>query len=60
MPIGDRLQRLIDAARRPDACVLLGCTDICGLVNADEDVVESLPCLTDRCARAMCAVSAAA
>jgi aspartate racemase len=60
MPIGDRLQRLIDAARRPDACVLLGCTDICGLVNADEDVVESLPCLTDRCAQAMCAVSAAA
>jgi aspartate racemase len=60
MPIGDRLQRLIDAARRPDACVLLGCTDICGLVNADEDVVESLACLTDRCAQAICAVAAAA
>jgi aspartate racemase len=60
MPIGDRLQQLIDAARRPDACVLLACTDICGVINADEDVVESLGCLTDRCAQAMYALSSAA
>jgi aspartate/glutamate racemase len=48
------LRDLIERARRPEACVVLGCTDICGLLDseaaAEAEVVESLACLVGKCA----------
>ena len=48
------LRDLVERARRPEACVVLGCTDICGLLDseaaAEAEVVESLACLVAECA----------
>jgi aspartate racemase len=48
------LRDLVERARRPGACVVLGCTDICGLLDAEAAaeaaVVESLACLVASCA----------
>jgi aspartate racemase len=48
------LRDLVERARRPGACVVLGCTDICGLLDseaaAEAEVVESLACLVAECA----------
>jgi aspartate racemase len=61
-PSATELLELIDRVRRPHAAVVLGCTDICGLVAAADapDVVESLGCLADACVQALLAPTAAA
>jgi len=63
-PSAARMERLVERARRPQAAVVLGCTDICGLIDADRaaqlDLVESLGCLTERCARALSAAGVTA
>ena len=57
------LEGLVERARRPPAPVVLGCTDICGLIApsraASLGVVESLGCLAERCAVALGAGAAA-
>lgn len=49
----DALLALVNAARRPGAAVVLGCTDICGLLTPDvasaAGVIESLGALAERC-----------
>jgi aspartate racemase len=54
---GGELQSLVARARRPSASVVIGCTDICGLLDSDEgsaaQVVDSLACLTTRCVEAL-------
>jgi len=53
-PAAAELERLIERARTPGACVMLGCTDICGLVEpAPTAVVESLGCLAQSCVEAL-------
>jgi aspartate racemase len=63
-PSGALLESLIERARRPPAAVVLGCTDICGLLSparaAELGVVESLGCLAERCAQALGAGAALA
>jgi len=43
------LASLVERARRPQTPIVLGCTDICGMIDVDHAVVESLGCLTARC-----------
>jgi aspartate racemase len=55
-PTEARLRALVEAARRPQAAVVLGCTDICGLVQwrpGEAAAVESLGCLRERCVEAL-------
>lgn len=53
-PGGADLGRLVERARRPQASVVLGCTDICGLPGSEDlDVVDSLACLVAVCADAL-------
>jgi aspartate racemase len=56
-PTTRELLDLIERVRRPGACVVLGCTDICGLIDPDTAaaaaVVESLACLADVAAEAL-------
>jgi aspartate racemase len=56
-PGGDELRDLVAGAAQPAAAVVLGCTDICGLLDpgdaARAGVVESLGCLAQRCADAL-------
>jgi aspartate racemase len=53
-PGAAELGRLVERARRPQASVVLGCTDICGLLESeDADVVDSLACLVGSCADAL-------
>jgi len=60
LPGADEMRGLVELARRPGAGVVLGCTDICGLMGGGtEGVVESLGCLVERCADALGARSAA-
>jgi aspartate racemase len=61
-PSATELLELISRLRRPQAAVVLGCTDICGLIAADDapDVVESLGCLADACVQALLAAAPAA
>ena len=48
------LGRLVERARRSQASVVLGCTDICGLPGGEDlDVVDSLACLVAVCADAL-------
>jgi aspartate racemase len=57
------LRDLVQRAHRPEASIVLGCTDICGLLDGeaaiDANVVESLACLTDRCADSLGVAAAA-
>jgi aspartate racemase len=51
-PSDVELRSLVERARSADAAVVLGCTDICGLLDssaADAPVVDSLACLVGRC-----------
>jgi aspartate racemase len=61
-PSAAELLDLIERVRRPDAAVVLGCTDICGLLEpaSAAGVVESLACLADACVRALAPAAAAA
>jgi len=61
-PSAAELLELIDRVRRPHAAVVLGCTDICGLVAPADapGVVESLGCLADACVQALLAPTPAA
>ena len=63
-PGGARMERLVERAARPGACVVVGCTDICGLIGAERaaelHVIESLGCLADRCAEVLGARATAA
>ena len=61
-PTGAELLELIERVRRPDAAVVIGCTDICGLIepSAASGVVESLACLADACVSALGAPEPAA
>jgi len=63
-PTAQELLELIERVRRPGACVVLGCTDICGLIDPDTaaaaGVVESLACLADAATGALGAQSVAA
>ena len=43
------LSSLLERARRPQIPTILGCTDICAMIEPDSAVVESLGCLTTRC-----------
>ena len=56
-PTAQELLELIERVRRPGACVVLGCTDICGLIDPDTaaaaGVVESLACLADAATEAL-------
>ncbi len=54
-PTGAELLDLIERVRRPDAAVVIGCTDICGLIepSATAGVLESLACLTEACVQAL-------
>jgi len=57
-PDGDlALRSLVERARRPGAAVVVGCTDICGLLGeheAGEDVViDSLGCLGSACVESL-------
>jgi len=53
-PSDAELGRLVERARRPQASVVLGCTDICGLLESEHaDVVDSLACLVGSCADAL-------
>jgi aspartate racemase len=56
---GAELHELIERARRPGAAVVLGCTDICGLLEPSGAVVESLGCLAASCVEALGAVPVA-
>ena len=53
LPGAAEMRSLVERARIPGASVVLGCTDICGLLEADAvaelAVVESLGCLVERC-----------
>lgn len=62
-PTGAELLALIERVRRPDAAVVIGCTDICGLLDAGlaaagGPLVESLGCLAERCCEALGAPAA--
>jgi aspartate racemase len=63
-PSGAELLELIERARQPDAAVVIGCTDICGLIEPDlaaaASVVESLACLSQSSAQALGAPALAA
>lgn len=61
-PTGGELLELIERVRRPGGAVVIGCTDICGLIDpsAAGGVVESLGCLADACVQALGAGAAAA
>jgi len=63
-PSGQELLELIERVRRPDACVVLGCTDICGLIDpgtaAGGAIVESLACLAEAATEALGAHALAA
>jgi aspartate racemase len=61
-PSATELLELIDRTRRPEAAVVLGCTDICGLAAPADlpGVVESLGCLADACVHALLAPTPAA
>jgi aspartate racemase len=61
-PSAGELAGLIDRVRRPQAAVVLGCTDICGLLAPADapGVVESLGCLADACVLALLAAAPAA
>jgi aspartate racemase len=56
-PSAAEMEDLFTRARQPQACVVVGCTDICGLLAAaraaDLDVIESLACLARRCAETL-------
>ncbi|HZL55285.1 MAG TPA: aspartate/glutamate racemase family protein [Solirubrobacteraceae bacterium] len=57
-PTGAELLGLIERVRRPGTAVVIGCTDICGLIDpgaagAGGPVVDSLACLAERCAQAL-------
>jgi aspartate racemase len=59
-PSDAELRSLIERARRPHAAVVLGCTDICGLIDprpGELAVIESLACLRDRCVEALAATA---
>lgn len=62
-PTGAELLELIERVRRPNAAVVIGCTDICGLLDpaataAAGPLVESLGCLAERCSEALGAPAA--
>jgi aspartate racemase len=63
-PTAPELLELIERVRRPGACVVIGCTDICGLIDADTAsaaaVVESLACLAGAATEALGAPALAA
>jgi aspartate racemase len=55
---GRGLRSLIERACRPGAAVVIGCTDICGLLGEDDAsgagaVVDSLACLTSACVESL-------
>jgi aspartate/glutamate racemase len=56
-PRPDEMTDLLARARQPGAAIVLGCTDICGLLGpgdaARAGAVESLACLAERCAQAL-------
>jgi aspartate racemase len=56
-PSDAEMRGLVGRASRPGACVVLGCTDLCGLLDGegvkDVDVVDSLACLVSSCAEAL-------
>jgi aspartate racemase len=52
-PSAAEMTSLFARARQPEACVVVGCTDICGLAAADAHVIESLGCLAQRCAETL-------
>jgi aspartate/glutamate racemase len=52
----EELRALVDRTRQPGAAVVLGCTDICGMLEGSAgEVVESLDCLAAACAQRLCA-----
>jgi aspartate racemase len=57
MPSAAQLRAVVAQARRPPVPVVLGCTDICGLLDGEDpidgEVVDSLSCLAERCAEAL-------
>ncbi len=63
-PSAEELLDLIERVRRPDACIVLGCTDMCGLIDPDTAraaaVIESLACLADAATEALGARALAA
>lgn len=61
-PSGAELLDLIERVRRTDAAVVIGCTDICGLIDPGDapDVVESLACLAGACVQALAPAPVAA
>jgi len=63
-PTAHELLELIEHVSRPGAGVVLGCTDICGLIDpgtaSAAGVVESLACLADAAAEALGAPAVAA
>jgi aspartate racemase len=57
-PTAGELLALIEHVARPGAAVVIGCTDICGLIDASAaaaggPVLESLACLAERCTLAL-------
>ncbi|HEX4033227.1 MAG TPA: aspartate/glutamate racemase family protein [Solirubrobacteraceae bacterium] len=54
------LASLLERARRPQIPTILGCTDICALIEPDPAVVESLGCLTARCVEVLSSAAAIA
>ena len=56
-PDAREMRELMERVRRPGAAIILGCTDICGLLDpadaAELDVVESLGVLADAVADAL-------
>jgi aspartate racemase len=43
------LSEIIERAREPGVPVVIGCTDICGILAPEEGLVESLACLAASC-----------
>jgi aspartate racemase len=54
------LSEIIERARQPGVPVVIGCTDICGLLAAEEGVVESLACLAAICVERLAPAGAGA
>ncbi|HEY7967983.1 MAG TPA: aspartate/glutamate racemase family protein [Solirubrobacteraceae bacterium] len=55
-----QLASLVERARLPQTPVVLGCTDICGMIDSEPAVVESLGCLTARCVEVLSDAAVAA
>ena len=54
------LASLLERARLPQTPTILGCTDICAMIEPDPAVVESLGCLTARCVEVLASGAAVA